>query len=100
MKIKAFIFRTPYVIEGLKPVRKEVNKFGVMEQFYYIHNSNLETLLLNRYDKDFKERTLEDIKWFLNFNNVSIVSNGYLFDKFLKRDYYSVMSCNSKVSIF
>ena len=99
MKIKTFIFRTPYNIQGLEPLRKEVNKFGVTENFYLINNSNLETLLINRYDKDFKERTIEDITWFLNSNNVSIVNTVSLLDRFIKRDYFSVMNCSSRVSV-
>lgn len=99
MKIKQFIFRTPYKIEGLKAIRKEVNQYGVTEQFYLINNSNLETLLSERYDKDFKERNQEDIKWFLNSNNVSIVNTVSLLNRFIVKDYFSVMKCSSKVSV-
>jgi hypothetical protein len=99
MKIKPFIFRTPYLIQGLKAVRSEVNRYGVMEQFYYIDNNNLETLLTERYDKDFSSRNLDDVTWFLNSCNVSIVSNSYLFNQFIIKDYYSVMKCSSIVSV-
>lgn len=91
MKVKDFIFRTPYSIKGLNPIRVIRNNFGVDENFYLINSNNLETLLLNRYDKDFKERTLEDMKWFLNSNSVAIVNKPYLLNKFLSKDSFSLL---------
>ena len=91
MNIKSFIFRSPYIIEGIVPTRSEVNEYGVIEYFYLINNSNLETLLLNRYDKDFKERTIEDIKWFLNSNCVAIVNKVYLLNRFIIKDKFDLM---------
>jgi hypothetical protein len=91
MKIKQFIFRSPYIIQGIEVTRKEVNQYGVTEYFYLINNSNLEVLLLNRYDKDFKVRTYEDIKWFLNRYNVAIVNKVYLLNRFIIKDKFSLL---------
>jgi hypothetical protein len=91
MNIKSFIFRSPYIIDGIVATRSEVNQYGVTVYFYLINNSNLETLLLNRYDKDFKERTIEDIKWFLNSNCVAIVNKVYLLNRFIIKDKFDLM---------
>jgi hypothetical protein len=100
MKIKQFIFRSPYNIQGLEAIREVINQYGVKEYFYLINNSNLETLLLNRYDKDFKERNVSDIKWFLDFYSVAIVNKDYLLNKFLLKDSFSLLySTCSKVSV-
>lgn len=100
IKIKKFIFRTPYNIDGVNPIRKEINSFGVTENFYIISDKNLEILLKNRYDKDFKERDIENINWFLNTNNVSIVNNTYQLERFIKKDYFEVMKLNSNTNVF
>ena len=92
MKVKDFIFRTPYSIKGLNPIRVIRNNFGVDENFYLINSNNLETLLLNRYDKDFKERTLEDMKWFLNSN-----SEGETLKLYLRSHYNGTDTRNSKM---
>jgi hypothetical protein len=99
MKIKPFIFRSPYSINGIVPTRSEVNQYGVIEYFYLINSSNLDTLLLNRYDKDFKERTTENIKWFLNFYCVAIVSNTYLLNRFIIKDKFDLFNTYSRVDV-
>lgn len=98
MKIKKFIYRTPGTVQGLEAVRSEVNQYGVTESFYLIQNSNLEIFLKNTFDKDFKNRNFEDIFWFLGRYNVAIVNTVHLLEKFIKRDYFSVMNCNSDVN--
>ena len=91
MKIKTFIFKTPCTIKGLKPIREATNEYGVIIYFYLINNSNLELLLSSQYDKDFKERKEEDIKWFLNRWSIAIVSTVYLLERFIKKDVFDLM---------
>lgn len=91
MRIKTFIFKTPCTIEGLKPIREGVNEFGVTIYFYLINNQNLELLLSTEYDRDFKERSLENICWFLNRWNVAIVNKVHLLERFIKKDVFTLM---------
>ena len=97
MKVKDFIFKTPYNIEGLKPIRESINEYGCTIRYYLINKYNLEILLLNRYDKDFKVRNEEDIKWYLNVNSVAIVNKVHLLTKFILRDELNRLKSNVNV---
>ncbi len=99
MKVKDFIFKTPYNVEGLKPIRESINEYGCTIRYYLINKYNLEILLLNRYDKDFKVRNEEDIKWFLNTNSVAIVNKVHLLTKFILRDELNRLESNVNVVV-
>jgi hypothetical protein len=91
MKIKQFIYCTPYNIEGIKPIKELTNKFGVIEYFYLLNNSNLLTFKASEFDRDFKEGNNLDFEWLLNRYAVCIVNNDYLMNRFINKDNFYIM---------
>lgn len=95
MKIKDFIYCTPYNIKGIAPIKKGLNKFGVNEYFYLINNANLNDFKKSEFYRDFKEGSKYDLIWLLNRYAVCIVNKPYLLNKFLKKQVYELMNRES-----
>jgi hypothetical protein len=92
IKIKDFIFSTVYDIEGIKPIKICQNKFGTIDKFYLINNSNLEAFKKSLFYPQFKDKNIEDLKWLLNRYAVAIVNKSYLLNKFINNDVYKYLN--------
>jgi hypothetical protein len=92
MKIKPFIFKTAYNIQGIEPLRSIDNKYGVKMYFYLIDNSNMNILRETIFINDFPDDKDSDFKWFLNRWGVAVISNTYLLNKWLKKGLYKSLN--------
>lgn len=88
IKIKDFIFSTVYNIKGITPIKIHKNKFGTIDKFYLINNSNLELFKKDLFYPQFKEKKTDDLIWLLNRYAVAIVNKAHLMNKFLNKDIY------------
>jgi len=71
--VKDFIFWTPSSIQGLAPLRKAKNEYGVVCYFYLINNANI-GLLKAPFSCDFKEqKEIEEFR-----KNYSIVDKKFV----------------------